>query len=160
MTGSWQPSRWTRGQLEERRLYAQPFLEAGSKTSRELAELTGVSTSTVRSWRKRLRARESLEATRAPGPPSRLCDEQVAEIIEIFQSSPDPQQFPDQRWTCPRMREVIGLRYGVWYDVGHLSRLLHQWGFSPQKPEKCALERNETAIHTWIEVRVPELEKK
>ena len=160
MTEQWQPSRWTRAQLEERRLYAQPFLETGTKTSRELAEQTGVSASTVRSWRKRFRARGSLEATLAPGPPSRLSDEQVVALIEVFRSPPDPQQFPDQRWTCPRVREVIGLRYDVWFDVGHLSRLLHQWGFSPQKPEKRAVERDEHAITTWIEVRVPELEKK
>jgi transposase len=156
----WQPSQWTRAQLEERRLFAKPLLEAGELNATQIAELSGVSPSTVRAWRRRLRQQGSLEATRAPGPPRRLTDEQIATIMDVLQTGPDPARFPDQRWTCPRVREVIGLRFNVWYDVDHVSRLLHLWGFSPQKPDKRAMERSEEAVETWVNVRVPELEKK
>jgi transposase len=114
----------------------------------------------VRTWRRRLRLRESLEATRATGRPLHLSDAQVADIMTVLQAGPDVARHPDQRWTCPRVRDVIGERFDVWYDVDHVRRLLHRWGFSPQKPEKRALERNEEAIQTWLDVRVPVLEKK
>lgn len=156
----WQPSQWTRTQLEERRLYAQPLIEAGELNATQIAQQTGVSPATVRAWRRRLRLHGSLEATRAAGPPRRLRDEQIAEVMGLLQAGPDPARFPDQRWTCPRVRELIGQRFDVWYDVDHVSRLLHQWGFSPQKPERRALERQEQAIDTWINERVPALEKK
>ncbi|KAB7634950.1 winged helix-turn-helix domain-containing protein [Verminephrobacter eiseniae] len=37
-------------------------------------------------------------------------------------------------------------RFGVQYSVGHLWRLLRRLGFSCQKPEKRALQRNEPEI--------------
>lgn len=160
MSLTWQPSRWTRVQLEERRLYAQPLIEEDQLNATQIAEHTGVSPSTVRAWKRRLRLRGSLEATRASGPPRRLSDVQIAEVMDLLRAGPDPIRYPDQRWTCPRVREVIGLRFDVWYDVDHVSRLLHTWGFSSQKPEKRAIERQEAAIETWVNVRVPELEKK
>jgi transposase len=160
MAQSWQPSKWTRQQQEERRLYAQPYLISGELSTAQIAERAGVSASTVRTRRRRLRLRESLEATRATGRPPHLSDAQVAEIMSVLQAGPDVERYPDQRWTCPRVRDLIGERQGVWYDVDHVRRLLHRWGFSPQKPEKRALERNEEAIGTWLDVRVPVLEKK
>ncbi|MCW5284620.1 winged helix-turn-helix domain-containing protein [Verminephrobacter eiseniae] len=48
----------------------------------------------------------------------------------------------------------MGERFGVQYSVGHLWRLLRRLGFSCQKPEKRALQRNEPEIvrckrHGW-----------
>lgn len=40
----------------------------------------------------------------------------VAEIMELLQAGPDRQQFSDGRWTTARIRELIGLKYDVWYD--------------------------------------------
>ena len=57
-------------------------------------------------------------------------------------------------------RDLIGLKFDVWYDVDHLSRLLHEWGFSPQKPVKRAKEQDGEAVVTWIETKVTEFEKK
>ncbi|WP_189091853.1 winged helix-turn-helix domain-containing protein [Deinococcus ruber] len=141
MAQVWQPTRLTRGQLEERRLFAEPFLWEGKLSSTQLAELCGVGSSAVRNWRRHLRELGSLEATVASGPPRRLTDEQRAEIITLLQASPDLQHYPDQRWTCPRVRAIIGLRFDVWYHVDHLSRLLHAWGFSRQKPVKRPLSK-------------------
>ena len=156
----WKPERFTRKQQEERRLFAQPLIKAGVLTSVQIAQLCGVSDSAVRKWRMRLRNGASLEATIAPGPARHLTDEQLAETIDLLRAGPDPARYHDARWTCPRVCEMIGLKFNVWYDVDHLSRLLHEWGFSPQKPGKRAKEQDPEAVVTWIEKKVPELEKK
>ena len=156
----WQPSRLTRQQMEERRLAIQPFLLDQSRTTSSLAEDFGVKPSTIRTWRQRLHARGSLEATLTTGRPTRLTDVQVAELLETLQRGPDLERFPDGRWTTHRVREVIGLQYDVWYDHDWVGKLLHRWGFSWQKPEKRAREQNPEQIEAWLEAELPALEKK
>ena len=45
--------------------------------------------------------------------------------------------------------EVVRREFGVEYRPDHLRRLLHDLGFSPQKPQRRASERNKTAIARW-----------
>lgn len=156
----WRPSTLTRDQLEERRLYAQQLLAQGNVRPKQMAETLGVSESTVRTWKQRLRERGSLQATRAAGPPQRLSAEQRTRLGELLRAGPLAAGYPDSRWTTSRVREVIGLRFEVWYHADHVRKVLHQLGFSPQKPEQRALERDEQAIQTWVETVRPELEKK
>lgn len=160
MSQVWQPKRLTRQQQEERRLFAEPLIKAGKLTSTEIGDVCGVSASAVRNWRQRLLAQGSLEATVAPGPSRHLTDEQIVQTIDLLRAGPDPARYADQRWTCPRVRELIGLRFDVWYDVDHLSRLMHEWGFSLQRPGKRALEQDQDAVVNWIDKKVPVLEKK
>lgn len=156
----WQPSSWTRHQLEERRLAAQLLLRDAEISSPQIAEHFGVTPSTVRSWRRRYRLHGSLEATQPSGRPARLDDAQVAVLIDLIRAGPDPARFPDQRWTTRRVRDLIGSQFGVWYDTDWVGKLLRRWGFSWQKSEKRALERDEERIKAWLEEQLPVLEKK
>ncbi|ULH17700.1 IS630 family transposase (plasmid) [Deinococcus sp. KNUC1210] len=160
MAQVWQPATLSRPQLAERRLFAEPFLREGTLSSAQLAELCGVGSSAVRKWRQRLRSQGSLEATVTSGRFRRLTDADLAEVIGLLQAGPDPDQYPDQRWTCPRIRTVIGLKFDVWYHVDHLSRLLGEWRFSRQKPAKRAAEQDQGAVVAWIDTMEPELERK
>ena len=146
--------------MEERRLAIQRFLLDTSRTPASLAEEFGVKPGTIRTWRLRLQARGSLEATLTTGRPTRLTDAQVAGLLETLQRGPDLQRFPDGRWTTPRVREVIGLQYGVWYDHDWAGKLLHRWGFSWQKPVRRAREQSPEQIEAWLEAPLPALEKK
>ena len=58
--------------------------------------------------------------------------------------------FPTDLWTCPRIAQVIEARYGVHYHVDHIVRLMASLGFSAQKPEKQAAERDEERIARWV----------
>jgi transposase len=44
--------------------------------------------------------------------------------------------------------------------VDHIGRLLHSLGWSPQKPQRKAIERNEEQIQQWIKVDWPRIKKK
>lgn len=156
----WQPKRFTRQQMEERRLAALPFLVDASLSSTTIARRFGVGSSAVRDWRRRLQRGESLEATLSTGRPAFLTDAQAAEVITMIQAGPDRQRFPDGRWTTARIRDEIGVRYGVWYDHDWLGKLLRRWGFSWQKAEKRPLERQIEQLDEWLEALLPALEKK
>jgi putative transposase len=54
--------------------------------------------------------------------------------------------FPTDLWTCPRVARLISSLFGVTYHVDHIGRLLHMLGWSPQKPERRAIERDEAKI--------------
>ena len=60
------------------------------------------------------------------------------------------QGFDTDLWTCPRVKALIEREYGVSYHVDHIVRLLRSLGFTPQKPKRRAIERDEEAIARWI----------
>jgi transposase len=55
--------------------------------------------------------------------------------------------------------ELIRQRLGVDYHVDHVGRLLHELGWSPQKPVRRAVERDERAIRRWVREDWPRVKK-
>jgi transposase len=58
--------------------------------------------------------------------------------------------FETDLWTCPRVAQWIQRRFRVRYHPDHVCRLLHALGWSPQKPQRRAIERDEKAIRRWM----------
>jgi len=56
----------------------------------------------------------------------------------------------------PVLREQVN----IWHHRDHVRRILHQLGFSRQKPDKRALEQNPEAVATWIQTTLPEIKKR
>lgn len=162
MTDRWLPSRLTRAQLEERRLHFLHLLETGQHSSKELAELLGASMSTLRTWKQLLRHQgaDALQATVTTGRVPALSLEQRDTLKRLLNEGAHVHGFPDSTWTTPRVREVIGLHFGIWHHRDHVRRILHQLGFSRQKPDKRALEQNPEAVATWLQTTLPEIKKK
>src|SRR5580704_12971076 len=52
-------------------------------------------------------------------------------------------------WTTARIAELVEREFGVCYHRDHIGRLMHSLGWSVQKPERRALERDEEAIERW-----------
>ena len=156
----WHPSKYTRAQLEERRLAALDIIQVGRQSNQQIADHFGVSIHTVYTWKERLKRQGGLEATPATGRPARLTLEQQQTISTLLEEGALAHGFPDPTWTTPRVREVIGQHLGVWYHVDHVRKVLHRLGFSPQKPGKGALEQNEQAVRTWVQTTRPAVEKK
>jgi transposase len=67
--------------------------------------------------------------------------------------------FPTELWTIKRVRLVIEREFGVTYRSTGYWLPLHRLGFSPRKPEKRALSRDEQAIVTWKRKTWPALRK-
>ena len=63
-------------------------------------------------------------------------------------------------WTCPRIADVIAEEFGVLYHPNHIGRLLRSLGWSPQRPQRRALERDEERIQGWIRADWPRIKKK
>src|SRR5512134_2138557 len=83
------------------------------------------------------------------GRPPRLTPEQKQELAQIVRPGPLAARFRNNLWTCRRVAQVIRERFGVEYHRDHVGRLLHALGFTQQKPQRRATQRDETAIEHW-----------
>jgi transposase len=68
--------------------------------------------------------------------------------------------FSTDLWTLPRVATVIARTYGVQYHPAHVWKILRGEGWSCQKPERRAKERDELAIQRWRTERWPHIKKR
>ncbi len=147
-------------ELERRRRRAIDLLDRGL-TPREVADRVGADPSSVRRWRQSYRRKgaRGLEPKPHPGRPSRLTPRQKRSLERRLLKGARADGFDSDLWTCPRIAEVIEYHYGVEYHVDHIPRLLASLGWSCQRPEKRAIERDEQAIADWVKKDWPRIKK-
>jgi transposase len=63
-------------------------------------------------------------------------------------------------WTLQRVAEVIEAETGVAYHPGHVWRILHQLGWSRQRPTRRAVERDDEAIAAWVKHDWPRVNRR
>lgn len=145
----------------KRRVRAGRMLQAGKKPA-EIAAAVGVARQTVYTW-KRILEESGIDALREidrGGRPSSLDEAQFEQIRHALLESPTAHGFATELWTIKRVRLLIERLHGVRFSEVHVWRILGRLGFSSQKPEKRALERNEEAIVRWKKRAWPRLKKK
>jgi len=147
--------------LEKRRFRAIRFLEDGYQPV-DIAKRLGVGRRSVRRWKSTYlkQGRKAVEAKPAPGRPSRINLRDRNRLRKILLRGAASSGFPTDLWTCPRVVHVIRDRFSVQYHEDHVCRILHALGFSLQRPERRAIERDEEAIRTWIQQEWPRVKKK
>jgi transposase len=99
-----------------------------------------------------------IERKPAPGRPSKLDTEARSRLEADLLRGARAHGFPTDLWTCPRIARLIWRHYRVRYHVDHIGRLLRSLGWTPQRPERRARERDEAAIQgrikrDWVAVK-------
>ena len=140
-------------QLEQRRFRALSLIKEGLLPG-EISKRVGVDRRSVRRWKAdyRKRGKTALKAIPIPGRPSKLSENKKEQVERILLQGARHSGYPTDLWTCPRIVQVISKTFHIDYHPAHLGRLLHAMGWSPQKPERRAKERNERAISRWIKI--------
>ena len=95
----------------------------------------------------------------SPGRPPKLDARSKEKLRRLLLKGAEAHGFPTDLWTCPRVAELIRRTFRVSYHVDHVGRLLRTLGWSPQKPERRARERDEQAIQRWVRVDWPRVKK-
>ena len=101
-----------------------------------------------------------MAAKPAPGRPTKLDAAARRKLDRLLRKGAKAAGYPTDLWTCPRMRNLIRREFGVRYHVDHIGRLLRCLGWTPQRPERRARERDEEAIRRWVKVDWPRIKKK
>ncbi len=146
--------------LEARRRSVIAFLKQ-KLSLHEIARRLGCHASSVLRWRNAWRAggRAALKAKPAPGRPPRLTAPQKARLVQLLLAGARAHGYRTELWTTQRIAALIEDRLGVRYHRNHVGKLLHQLGWSPQKPERRAVERDEAAIAAWKRTGWPRVKK-
>ncbi len=141
-------------ELERRRRRAIDLLKAGASVT-DVARRLGCSHSSVILWRDVVRRRGpvALQAKPAPGRPPKLTARQRAKLPQLLLRGATAWGFDTDLWTTRRIATVIRREFGVPLHRAHVGRMLTTLGWSCQKPERRALERDEAAIARWKRYR-------
>ena len=146
--------------IEARRRQALRLLEEGYSLN-EVGRMIGSAPSSVMRWRDAVQSggEEALKVRFSPGRPATLTDAQRKRIVALLLKGAIANGFGTELWTTGRVATLIQKRCRVQFHRSHVARLLHELGFSCQKPERRALERDEEKIEAWKRQRWPQVKK-
>jgi transposase len=127
----------------------------------QAARVFGVHRNAVNRWVKRYRhggwdALSQRRRGRRAGEPATLSPSQQQEVIALVrETTPDELGLAGFLWTRDAVAEVIAHRFGVRLARTTVGRYLRAWRFSPQKPQRRALEQNPAAVRRWLAETYP-----
>jgi transposase len=150
-----------RAALEARRLRAGELFAQG-RSQAEVATELGVSRQSAHVWHARWQAEgsEGLRSRGPTGPDPKLSDAQLAKVEQALLQGARANGFATDLWTLERVGVVITQLTGVRYHPGHVWVILrHRLGWTLQRPERRASERDEQAITRWVQQEWPRIKK-
>lgn len=158
---TWQPKNLTREQQAERRAEAVRLLEAGEMKQVEIARYLGVTEAAVSKWKRQLAEEgpQALQMRKATGRPPKLDGAAKQALVKKLEEGAVAAGFPTEQWTQARVKQVIEREFGVRYHQNYISRLLDDLGWSVQKPDTRAIERDEDLIRAWLSQDWPRIKK-
>jgi transposase len=146
--------------LEDRRRRALRLLDEG-RSLNEVARLIDCAPSSVMRWRNRRRreGEKGLKVRSSPGRPHKLSAAGCRVLLRLLLRGAMASGYPTQLWTTARIAEVIRKKFRVEYHRDHVGRLMHRLGWSHQKPQKKALERDQGKIRRFVREEWPRVKK-
>ena len=150
-----------RAAREARRLRAAALFAQG-RTQAEVAHELGVSRQSAHVWHTRFQEGgvDALRSRGPTGPDPRLSAAQLAKVEQALLQGAQANGFDTDLWTLERVAVVITQLTGVRYHPGHVWVILRRrLGWTLQRPERRASERDEEAIARWVAHEWPRIKK-
>jgi transposase len=148
-------------EAQRKRVKAARMLQAGTPAA-QVALAVGVARQTVYTWKRVLDEKgvDGLRAMVDVGRPSQLGAADFKWLDLALRQGAQAHGFGTELWTLKRVGTVIKRQFGIEFSDVHVWRLLGSMGFSSQKPERRASERNEDGVRVWKKKTWPALKKK
>ena len=148
-------------QQELRHKAVELFLNGKSPT--DISKQLGVSRQSVYSWIEKhsKSGKKGLEIHKRGRPKgTQLQPWQSAQVVHLIKNScPDDLSMPFFLWTRESVGLLIRNKFNIKLSKWTVGRYLANWGFSPQKPARRAIEQNPKAIERWLQVEYPAIQK-
>lgn len=147
-------------QLEARRTKAVSLLKQGH-SYQAVARLVQSSISSLVRWMQAFRGKGKigLKPRPTPGRPPQMTPEQKQALIGLLKRGACAAGYRTEMWTTGRVAEQIRQHWGIPYHPGHVWKILIGLGWSCQKPERRALQRNPRKIRQWKQRQWPRIKK-
>lgn len=118
-----------------------------AEVARRLGVTTGAASQWKRAWKQG--GKEALRSVPHPGGRHKLPPERLPELETLLLEGPQAHGFPTELWTLRRVADLIERNFGVSYHISQVSRILHSMGWSRQKPQRQARERDQQQVDAW-----------
>ncbi|WP_350234535.1 winged helix-turn-helix domain-containing protein [Streptomyces sp. Edi4] len=141
------------------RVRAVELFEEGVSNT-EIARAVGVCAESVRRWRRVWEegGASALRRRAATGRPPKLDDTQVEVVRAALERGAQAHGFEAGLWTLERVGTVVERETGVILLRASVWRLLTgRLGWSLQRPERRAVERDESEIARWVSHEWPRI---
>lgn len=150
----------SRKDKEKRRLKAIDLLKKG-RTQYFIANKLGVSYEAVSQWVKayKKKGKKGLLSKGKSGPKGRLSQAKKQKIRQAILKGPKAMGYPTDLWTLERLAALIKKIAKVEYHPGHVWKIIIGLGFTCQKPQTKAKERQEKVIKEWRKKTFPRFKK-
>jgi transposase len=147
--------------LERRRLNAARLFHTGVRHA-EIARELGVSRAAVRQWFVlwKTGGKHALRAAGRLGRKPKLTQANERKVARILTNGPRSVGYSTDLWTLERIASVVKAATGVQYETGSIWYVLGRLGWTCQKPESHARERDPAAIARWRKTTWPAWQKK
>src|SRR6266508_3333939 len=131
----------TAAELERRRRRAVQLYRQGERPA-DITRLLGLHRSSLYRWLAAVAQRPGgLAAKPHPGPTPRLADDQLRQLEGLLDQGAQAHGWPNPLWTADRVRRFLRTRLG----------------WTSQKPQRKARERDEDEIACWLRAQFPRL---
>lgn len=128
----------------------------------DLAVDYGVTRGSVNRWLQWYEAMgvEGLRTEKPPGPTPKLDAAQREELSAVVDAGPLAAGYQSGVWTGPMIGDLIEQRFGARYHKHNVPRLLHDLGFSIQRPRKRLARADADKQATWLRKTFPAIKKR
>ena len=145
-------------QLAKRRQQALDLLESG-KAIKEIARQLGTTERSVRRWRQEVKHPKKKKSKRGSGKEAYLSIQQIKKLERELLKGAYAHGYAEDYWTLDRIGHVIWELFQVRYVPSGVWRLLTRMGWSNQRVQRLAIQRNEDVIANWKVHQLPRIKK-
>ena len=138
------------------------LLSNAGRSKFDIAETLGCSAATVDNVRAAYRSRGVAGLTPAspPGRVSRATPEYRAALRKTVATQPQELGYGFSVWSVNRLRQHLKQQTGIALSEDQFRRILHQEGFSFQRPKHTMEGKRDEAEHDRAKVELRDLKKK
>ena len=147
----------TTQQLQNRRVQALELLKEG-RTAEEVATRMKVTVRSVYRWQQE-HIQPKSKSEHPPGRSAYLTKEQIKKLEQELLKGAYAHGYSEDYWTLDRVGRVIWDLYKVRYTPSGVWRLLDGMGWSCQKVQRLAIQRNDETIRNWKRWVWPKIKK-
>src|SRR5215471_5124015 len=138
------------------------LMTAAGRTKASIASDLGCSPATVDNVRQRYQqyGREGLRRAPSPGRPSRATAEYRAALRQVVQTAPQQLGYGFSVWSVARLGQHLKKQTGLSFSEDQLGRLLHQEGFSFQRPKHTLKGKRDEGAYEQARQELQAMKKK
>ena len=148
----------TSAQLAVERDRGLALLKQGKKP-KEVAEMLNVTVRSVYRWRQASKKPKRKKIVMQLGRPRKINAKQVKRLEKALGQCAEAFGYGGDYWTLDRIAHVIWQLFKVRYHPSTVWHVMERMGWSNQRPQRRAFQRNEEAIEKWKKEVLPEIKK-